>query len=144
MVLDIEYPYSKDWKKAYLVTNSENRRTVILYNSPADKSSTQYARYLLAIKLGRYLTDQETVDHIDGDKTNDSLENLQILSKEDNINKSIKKLNFECICPICGKAFVIPRSSVSGKVARAKIYNGTRCCSRECGYKQTSITLTKH
>lgn len=85
----LEEPYSKDWKKCYLVTNRENRKTVILYNSKTDRSTTQYARYLMTVKLGRYLTKDETVDHIDEDKTNDAIDNLQVLSLNDNIAKHI-------------------------------------------------------
>lgn len=87
----LEEPYSKDWKKGYLVTNRENRKTVILYNSKTDRSTTQYARYLMAVKIGRYLTKDETVDHIDEDKTNDTIDNLQIISLKDNITKHINR-----------------------------------------------------
>lgn len=79
MKIDLQPPYSEDWRMGYLVTNPEGRRTVILYNSKESRSSTQYARYLCAVKLGRYLSESETVDHIDGDKTNDSIENLQVI-----------------------------------------------------------------
>lgn len=88
--IKLEAPYSDDWKKGYLLTNRENRKTVILYNSKEDRSSTQYARYLMAVKLGRYLTKDETVDHIDEDKTNDDINNLQIISLHDNIAKHIR------------------------------------------------------
>ena len=56
--------------------------------------------------LGRTLLPEETVDHIDGDFTNDSLSNLQILSLEDNIRKShspAEQLTLTCKC--CGKEF---------------------------------------
>lgn len=76
MKIDLKYPYSEKWKFGYIVTNSENRKTLILYNNCSDRTSTQYARYLLTIKLKRFLTEEETVDHIDGDKINDSLNNL--------------------------------------------------------------------
>ena len=79
-LIDLEYPYNEIWKKGYLNTNKENRKTLTLYNSHGDRSSTQYARYLLAVSLGRFLTEQEHVDHIDNDKTNDSLENLRVVS----------------------------------------------------------------
>ena len=77
--IDLLPPYSEDWKSGYLNINSEGRRTLALYNSPSDRSSTQYARYILAVSLGRYLTDNEEADHIDGDKTNDDIKNIQIL-----------------------------------------------------------------
>ena len=89
--IKLEYPYSEIWKKGYIVVNPEGRRTLILFNSSDDRTSTQYARYLLAVKLGRFLNDDEQVDHKDNDKTNDALGNLQILSKQENIAKSNKR-----------------------------------------------------
>jgi len=86
---ELEYPFNKDWKFGYLVTNSENRRNVILYNSPKDRSTVAYARYLLSVEMGRYLTQDEQVDHIDDDKTNDAIENLQILTPNANHRKEM-------------------------------------------------------
>lgn len=89
MKIKLEYPYNTQWKIGYVVINKDNRRTLLLANGK-QRSSTQYARYLLAVKLGRFLTQTETVDHIDGDKTNDDINNLQILSRKENIRKSQK------------------------------------------------------
>lgn len=138
--IELKYPYSKDWESGYLVTNKENRKTIILYNGNNQKrSSTQYARYKLAVKLGRYLTKDETVDHIDNDKTNDDISNLQILSRHDNICKSQKKPTLTAICFICGKSFNVRRNLTVEK--RLKYENNELCCSRECGYRKTSISL---
>jgi len=51
------------------------------------RKSVQYARILLELKLGRVLTQDETVDHIDFDSTNNSFENLQLLSRIENARK---------------------------------------------------------
>ena len=97
MKIELKPPYNKVWRYGYLSVNSEGRETLTLYNSCNDRSVTQYARYLLAVKLGRFLTEDETVDHIDGDKTNNSIDNLQVLSMADNIRKSQKKPEFVCM-----------------------------------------------
>ena len=77
--LVLSEPYASRWARGYLVFNkSTGRRTVILYNSKEDRSSTPYARYLLGTKLGRYLTDTEYADHSDRNRINDSEENLRI------------------------------------------------------------------
>lgn len=111
MKINLQFPYNQDWKNGYLVTNPEGRRTLILYNTQDDRSSTQYARYLLAISLKRYLTEDETADHIDGDKSNDDFSNLQILTKAENIKKSAKGITVTehgtlsmyryCKCDLC-------------------------------------------
>ncbi len=84
MKLELEEPFKSRWQRGYLVTNSENRKNVVLYNSEADRSSISYARYLLSVKHGRFLTSNEEVDHIDDDKTNDDFSNLQLLTQEQN------------------------------------------------------------
>lgn len=141
--IKLEYPYSQDWEIGYLVTNKENRKTIILYNgingNNQKRSSTQYARYKLAVNLGRYLTKDETVDHIDNDKTNDDISNLQILSRRDNICKSQKKPPLTSNCFICGKSFNVRRNLTVEK--RLKYENNELCCSPECGRRKASISL---
>jgi hypothetical protein len=71
----------------------------------------------MSVHLKRYLSVHETVDHINEDKTDDRLENLQILSTRDNIQKHAEfiKKDFEhgtyrsyrhkkCRCELCVKA----------------------------------------
>lgn len=128
----LEYPYNEVWKKGYLNTNKENRKTLTLYNNDSDRSSTQYARYLLAVSLGRFLTEQEHVDHIDNDKTNDSLENLRIVSIQENNLKESKrrgKALVEVRCPVC-KSHFIKRKGLTQLVSSFK--GKITYCSRYC------------
>ena len=64
-----------------------------------------YSRWLMQEALGRTLGYDETVDHIDEDKTNDALENLQILTRKGNAEKSATfrpgPEYYEFICPVC-------------------------------------------
>lgn len=69
-----------DWKRAYLRTSSDGRKRVDLVNSASNRTTTSYARYLISVVNGRYLTEDEEVDHIDNDCTNDEISNLQILT----------------------------------------------------------------
>lgn len=90
MKIELQYPYNERWRLGYIVVNSENRKNVVLYNSHSDRSTVSYARYLMSVKLGRFLLRSEEVDHIDEDKTNDSLSNLQILSTAENLRKNAR------------------------------------------------------
>lgn len=129
--IELEFPYNQVWRKGYIVTNKENRKTVILFNNKSDRSSTQYARYLLSVKLKRFLTDEETVDHIDDDKTNDHIDNLQILSREENVRKHFKQPDIQLICPVCKTTFNRSLTQIRGKKERAK--ENMIACSRQCG-----------
>lgn len=133
MKITLEYPYSADWKLGYLQTNGEGRKTVILFNSSQDRSSTAYARYVMAVKLGRYLTSDEEVDHIDCNKFNDSLDNLQLLTKEEHREKttaerSVTPLKFVCEC--CGKDFERVKNRATSK---------TKYCSVDCRNNHSKI-----
>ncbi len=121
------------WKNGYLNVNPEGRRTLALYNSHKDRTSTQYARYLMAVRLGRFLTKKEHIDHIDNDKTNDDIDNLQILSLRENNIKTHKKPDVELNCPVCKKDFIRTRTQLRGR--KHKINDNTICCSRRCGAK---------
>lgn len=132
MKMDLEYPYNKDWKFGYLQINPEMRKTVILFNNSQERSSTAYARYLLAVKLGRYLTEYEEADHIDTDKTNDSIDNLQVLSVEEHRIKTNLEQSGETylkfICACCGEEFT--RS-------RQRINKATKYCGLSCARKSS-------
>lgn len=130
----LEYPYTQDWAKGYLVHNGD-RRTVILYNNPKDRSSTSYARYIMSVHLGRYLEDSEHVDHIDNDKSNDTIENLQLLSQLENSTKEGKRrgrLMVKLICPCCGNKFTRRRGNTHLEPSQVKIVT---TCSRSCSGK---------
>ena len=133
--ITLEYPYKEDWKSGYVNINPDGRATLALYNSHNNRSSTQYARYLLAVHLKRYLNEDEHVDHIDGDKTNDDIDNLQILTLAENNRKTHKKPDVELVCPMCKKHFTRTRTQLTGKCKQEKVKNGTLCCSRSCGSK---------
>jgi len=131
--INLDYPYNTIWKHGYLLSNRENRQILILFDSESNRTTTQYARYLLGVKLGRFLTKEETVDHIDNDKTNNDINNLQILSISENIRKSSQLPDVTLVCPICQTTFIRTRSQLRGRYDRAK--NNLICCSRQCGGK---------
>lgn len=97
--------------------------------------STSYARYLMSITLGRELDRyKEHVDHINDDKTDDRIENLQILTVGQNNRKYVKnsgktKKIVKLICPHCKKEFEYEERNY-----RFHTKNGRKFfyCSRRC------------
>lgn len=137
MKIQLKYPFSQDWKKGYLVTNREDRQHVILFNSDKDRTTISYARYLMSVYLKKYIEKGYEVDHINNDKTDDRLENLQVLTTKENREKQrlLKpKRIVKMICPICNKEFVFEARNLSTRP--------NPCCSRKCGGKKAFFTRT--
>lgn len=97
------YPF---YTKVYgpYTRKEDMRKHIVLGNGNKYVNLTiSYPKALMEIKLGRRLTKNETVDHIDEDFTNDKIDNLQILTREDNITKSLNKCGI-VLCD-CGVLF---------------------------------------
>ena len=134
-----DYPYDDFW--LYIIHHrKENRRMANLISKNDSKSRTtiSYARYLMSVHSKRLLNKEEHVDHIDNDKMNDSLYNLQILSPRENKSKqemhnSIVNPKFVCLkCSSCGILFDYPARNhrFYSKQGQQRFH-----CSKECGYK---------
>lgn len=126
MKIELESPFKEKWSKGYIVTNKENRRMVVLFNSHTNRTTISYARYLLGVREGRELSKNEQADHINGDKTNDSLDNLQILSPLENHHKTFKRgeTMYDHVCPVCSKPF---------QLSARQNHKTNPTCSRKCG-----------
>ena len=131
MKIELEYPYNYLYIYGYIV-ESQGRKSVVLYNNHTDRTTISLARYKMSVHLGRLLTDNEQVDHIDNKKWNDNIDNLQILSLKENNRKEHCREIIELICPICKTKFY-PKKN--------QFWKKERCCSRKCGYVQVSRSL---
>lgn len=69
---------------------------------------------------------EDEIDHINGDKMDDRIENLQVISKRNNIHKSHTRKEFvELTCPVCGEKFLYEKRNLNT--------HPNPCCSRKCG-----------
>lgn len=64
----------------------------------------------MSVKCGMIISPEYEVDHIDEDHTNDNINNLQILTVAQHLEKSNKKLKIgrnvvTLICPNCNEPF---------------------------------------
>ena len=93
----------------------DGRKRCVLYFSKGKTKSQAYARLLIEARLGRLLDADEHVDHIDGDCTNDAIENLQVLKMSDHRIKSgiemSERLDRSLVlqCPVCSGIFKCQR-----------------------------------
>lgn len=138
------YPY-EDYNVYTHFHKGKGRMYVTLKPSNAKERKNKsnkimtYARYLMSTSIGRELTNTEEVDHIDNDKTNDVLSNLQILTpEENNIKQGLLKGHRMLIlkCPYCGimfeaekrKSHVVP-----------SVHRDFTACSQYCSLKFKSL-----
>lgn len=111
----------------------DGRKHVIYYDGVVRRTQS-YPRYLMEQHLGRPLLDSETVDHIDGDFTNDNLDNLQLLTLADNIKKSSKGIEWLLFdCPVCGEEFL--KTARSYRANQIKQGKAGPYCSKSCAGK---------
>lgn len=113
MRIELEYPFASSFKAGYLIVNRENRRIVCLVNNSKDRTTISYARYKMSVNLKRLLQCYEHVDHINEDKIDDAIENLQILTAAENSAKSAKyryggELYAVLKCAFCKRIFAKP------------------------------------
>jgi hypothetical protein len=142
MKLKLQTPYSEDFKSGYVYTDSQDRKIVSLIREDGTRTSTSYARYLMSVEVGHYLDEDEEVDHINEDKTDDRLENLQILSSLENKRKSNStgQTYLRCICPVCQDEFEVLKKQTFLSGNGTKKYQN---CSRSCGCKAGHIEDSK-
>lgn len=88
--------------KVYKVFHKQMGRWMACLVSPTHRTTISYARYVMATKLGRPLEKWEQVDHINNDRSDDSVGNLQILTQADNLSKSRRHKSYvKRTCPVC-------------------------------------------
>lgn len=135
MVIEIsDYYKKKGFNRAYVVTNKEPRRVAVLRRPDKTMTSMAYAKYLYTSYYNCEVFPGDQVDHINGDKMDDRIENLQVISRRQNINKShSKKEMVELTCPICGEKFLFDKRNLP--------FYKNPCCSRRCGGIKSHITL---
>ncbi|AUG88571.1 homing endonuclease [Pseudomonas phage TC6] len=133
MKIELQSPYKELYKYGYVRKCKDDRARVDLFNSNKDRTTISYAKYVVSVHLARLLDKSEEVDHIDGDKTNDSLENLQVLSKSDHMKKTCfdrkERKSLVVSCAFCSCEFRKWANQVAGKK--------NLFCSRSCNAKFT-------
>lgn len=113
-------------------TRKDGRQHVIFYED-GKRRTVSYPKYLLEQKLGRALLPHETCDHIDNDFTNNSIDNLQLLSRSDNSAKAMILKAAEqgyFVCPECNTSFYKNMRDVKGNQIKQK--KAGPFCSKKC------------
>ena len=143
MKIELEEPFKSIWKSGYIVVSNQ-RKSICLFNNSKDRTTISYARYLMGVKLGYEVPDHLEVDHRDDDKTNDDINNLQLLTTQENIDKENKRragitVPYQnVVCKKCSAFFTIDTSYYNKKI---KAGNKNIFCTESCRSKFNSVLL---
>ncbi len=114
--------------------NSKDNRLRVVYVENNIKKTISYPKYLMEINLDYYLTEDETVHHIDGNPLNNNLSNLKILSRRKHCKQdAIKRKDETLICQYCEKEFLVKGSDLHQRQRNDRQSNSF--CSKQCSGK---------
>lgn len=102
---------------------------MVMVHPDGRKQTVSYPKYLVEVYLNRYLSDEETVDHIDGDFTNNDLSNLRVVERSTHSFEDVVVNSDEThICIWCKSPFIISGSKLRYRNRRSS----SGFCSKKC------------
>lgn len=125
-----QYPHNI--KKVYgPYTRQDGREVVVIHLEDGKTKTKSLARYQKEIELGRELDPHtETVDHKNRVHTDNTNDNLQLLSRSDNAKKSALRLTeVKMDCVWCGVNFTLSNHQIKNQRTAGPF------CSKSCSGK---------
>lgn len=118
----------------YKSTKDNRLRCILVFKDKTTKSMS-YPKYLMEVHLNRYLEENETIDHIDGNPLNNDISNLRILDRKEHCKNDVyKNLDITVTCTYCGKEFIIPGNKIHNRNRKDRHQSGY-FCSKQCSGK---------
>lgn len=116
-------------------SSKDGRLRIVVQFPNGTKKTVSYPKYIKEIELGRYLLDNETIDHIDGNFLNNDLSNLKVIDRKEHATLDVERnKDVEVTCSYCGKKFTIKGSKLSQRNRTDRINTGY-FCSKQCSGK---------
>lgn len=129
---------------------NDGRSHIILFDGERNRRTVSWPKAMMEVKLGRVLQDDEQVDHIDDDPTNDAYENFQVLTPSANMLKerikngtTVKIGDF--VCPQCGSPFQRKMKYINNNQGTQQ--KAGPFCGRSCAglfNQQVGVVKRKH
>lgn len=118
----------------------DGREHVILYANRRCRTLS-YPKYLMELHLGRYLSEDETVDHIDRNPLNNDLSNLQVLSRSEHVRlDSLRICPMRFTCPICLAEFELAGRRLKAAADNRRRQKTGPYCSKSCAGKASHLS----
>lgn len=115
----------------------DNREHVVIVWPNGMKQTVSYPKYLTEIRIDQYLNKDETIDHIDGDFTNNNPSNIQILNRPEHATLDVRRRNNQTFeCPYCSTQFTLSGRKLNTATQNRKKKNmAGPFCSKSCAGK---------
>lgn len=131
------YPLFHKIYGPYTDKNNDNREIILLYGNNGLRRTLSWPKAMMEVKLNRLLNKDELVDHINEIPFDNDYNNFQLLTPQENINKSRllsdrQRKYFTQICNICGIEFSKYLNHVKHNRKQGK---AGPFCSRRCAGK---------
>lgn len=130
MVSEIVYQNCKIYGPYF---RKDGRKHIIAIFPDKKRKTVSYPKYLVEVNLNRYLDENETVDHIDGNFENNALLNLRVIDRAQHIREDVKRNASQIFrCPICKIDFALSGSEISNAKENRRKNKAGPFCSRRC------------
>lgn len=85
-------------------------------------------RYMISIQIGRWVTSEEVVHHKDGNRHNNSADNLEIMTRTDHASHHHKPCDrHEGVCSQCGAVVLFDSKRLTRSVS-GNMFCSSACC----------------
>jgi hypothetical protein len=123
------------------IGNTDGRKRVVIIFPNKRRKTVSYPKFIMEKHLGRYLNNNETVDHIDRNINNNDVSNLQIINRKDHSELDVKRIKDVLVnCSYCNKEFLILGKNIRNHQRK----NNLLFCSDICkGLYATDIQNNK-
>ena len=114
----------------------DGRAHVIAIDKDGNRRTVSYPKFIMENHIGRYLLENETVDHKDTDFTNNDLINLRIVNRVEHIKDDVRRsTRQDFICPECCNKFSLSGNKLNRAVSNRKLGKSGPFCGRSCAGK---------
>lgn len=137
----IKYNEKKEnWYKKRKYSFVANGRIAVFLPEHPKANGSGYvlrSRWIMEKKIGRYLGSNEVVHHLDGNKSNDKLDNLYLTTINEHIKLHIspRKLDYALIEKYMRIGFGYKRIAKILSYSKGSVKYATRCIKKELGVK---------
>jgi len=123
-------------------TRKDGRQHVCLVDKTI-RLTVSYPKFLVEFIMDHCLKSDEVVHHLDGDFTNNNLDNLAIMKRSKHTTShQILNLTKTFVCPNCKKSFSLTGKRLHDAFWSSLRHNNGPFCSRHCAGKFSTTQMS--